>query len=133
MNEPQPGRDAALAAFDRSLDEALPAPVLLGGEAEPDALFRSGGDTASTTLRMDLDGLVIDARIRARGDLRSLTGLVRGEFDHLEVRLYRPWECLRLFVTVDGGFRSEELRRGPASLTVERPGHPPVAGDWFVL
>ncbi|MFD7367312.1 carboxypeptidase regulatory-like domain-containing protein [Nocardiopsis alba] len=133
MNESEPGRDAALAAFDRSLDEAAPAPVLLGGRAEPDSLFRAGEDTTSTTLRMDLDGLVIDALILARGDLRSLTGLVRGEFDHLEVRLYRPWGCPRLFVTVDGGFRSEGLRRGPASLTVERPGHPPVAGDWFVL
>ncbi|WP_017606063.1 hypothetical protein [Nocardiopsis alkaliphila] len=130
MKDPEPGRAAALAAFDRSLDGAAPARTVRDAIFRPGA-HRSDEDGPTTVLRFDLDGSTIDLRIRGRGDLRSLAGLIDGDFDHVEVFLRRPGERSRLFVGVDGAFHATGLRPGPLSLVVERPEHPLALTDWF--
>ncbi|MBR8740347.1 carboxypeptidase regulatory-like domain-containing protein [Nocardiopsis sp. MG754419] len=132
MKDTEPGRRAALAAFDRSLDRARPVRTVLD-TAPPAAASRDGGDGATTTLCLHLDDLVIDLHLCAREDGSSLAGLVRGEFDHVEVFLHRPEERLRVFVGGDGAFHAEDLPRGPLSLTVVRSGHPTAVTDWFTI
>ena len=132
MNDPEPGRAAALAAFDRSFDGATPARTVSDTVHAPGS-HRSGEDGPTTALRFEVDGLMIDLRIRSRGALRSLTGLVDGDFDHVEVFLCRPRERLRLFVGVDGAFHATALYRGPLSLAVERPEGSLAVTDWFII
>lgn len=130
MKDPEPGRAAALAAFDRSLDGATPVRTVYDATSRSDA-HRSDEDGPTTVLRFDLDGSTIDLRIQGREGLRSLSGLIDGDFDHVEVFLRRPGERSRLFVGVDGAFHATDLCRGPLSLMVERPEHPLAVTDWF--
>lgn len=131
MKDTEPGRSAALAAFDRSLDRARTAHTVLGVTPSHDP-SRSEAVT-TTTLRFHLDDLRVDLRLRADGDLSSLSGLVIGDFDHVEVCLRRPEERLCLFVRGDGAFHAEGLRRGPLALAMERPDRLPMVTDWFTI
>ncbi|MEU3310193.1 carboxypeptidase regulatory-like domain-containing protein [Nocardiopsis sp. NPDC006832] len=130
MKDTEPGRGAALAAFDRTLDRARTAPTIV--DSTP-ALVPSRSEATTTTLCFHLDDLRVDLRLRAHGDLSSLSGLVIGDFDHVEVCLRRPEEHLRLFVRGDGAFHADRLRRGPLALTMERPDRLPVVTDWFTI
>lgn len=133
MKDAEPGRAAALAAFDRSLDGAIPVRTTVYDATSRPGAYRSDEDGTTTVLRFDLGGLPIDLRIRGRGGPRSLTGLVGGDFDHVEVFLRRPGERSRLFVGVDGSFHATDLCRGPLALAVERPERPLAVTDWFII
>jgi hypothetical protein len=136
-NDPEPiqdraGRAAALAAFDRSLDGARLARTI--SDSVPSAgqpLHRDHHGVAPTVLRFDLDGVNLDLQVHPRGDHRVLSGLVSGDFDHVDVHLRRPGNVLRLFVGVDGRFDAHNLLPGPLCLVVDRPGHPCAVTDWF--
>ena len=70
-------------------------------------------------------------QVQPYGDHSALSGLVSGDFDHVDVHLRRPDHTLRLFVEADGRFNATDLSPGPLSLAVERPGHPLTVTEWF--
>ncbi|QVJ02346.1 carboxypeptidase regulatory-like domain-containing protein [Nocardiopsis eucommiae] len=137
-NDPDPrqdrsGRAAALAAFDRSLDEARMARAVSDSAPSPeDPLQRDGRESAPSLLGFDLDGVHLDLQVRASGGQRLLSGLVRGDFDHVDVRLRRPDATLLLFVGMDGRFDTS-VPPGPLCLVVECPGRPLTVTDWFTV
>ncbi|GHC90873.1 hypothetical protein GCM10007079_37550 [Nocardiopsis terrae] len=138
-NDPDPtedrsGRAAALAAFDRSLDRARQARTISDTALAPGpAVHRDHRGAAPTTLLFDLGGVRLDLQIHPRGDHHSLSGLVGGEFDHVDVHVRRSGSTLRLFVGVDGRFEAHDLAPGPLSLAVEIPGRPLAVTDWFTV
>ncbi|WP_017589067.1 hypothetical protein [Nocardiopsis ganjiahuensis] len=138
-NDPEPipdraGRAAALAAFDRSLDGARLARTLSDTVPAPGRpLHRDRGGAAPAVLRFGLEGVRLDLQVHRNGAHRSLSGLVSGEFDHVDVHLRRPGHTLLLFVGMDGRFDAAELSPGPLCLAVERPGHPLTLTDWFTV
>ena len=138
-NNPDPTRDragraAALAAFDRSLDGARLARTVSDTAPPPGPTpHRDRHGAPPAVLRFDLEGVRLDLQIRSRGDHGSLSGLVSGEFDHVDVHLRRPGRTLLLFVGVDGRFDAADLSRGPVCLAVERPGHPLTVTEWFTV
>ncbi|PWV57451.1 MULTISPECIES: hypothetical protein [Nocardiopsis] len=137
-NDPDPtqdraGRAAALAAFDRSFDGARMARTVSDTAPSPTRpLQRDEQGTAPSVLSFDLDGVHLDLQVRARGDQRLLSGLVSGEFDHVDVRLRRLDGTLLLFVGLDGRFDTS-VPSGPLCLVVERPDHPATVTDWFTV
>lgn len=138
-NDPDPtqdraGRAAALAAFDRSLDGARLARTVSDTVPSPrQPLHRDHHGVAPTVLRFDMEGVRLDLQVQARGDHRSLSGLISGEFDHVDVHLRRPGRTLRLFVGLDGRFDASDLSPGPLCLAVERPGRALTVTDWFTV
>lgn len=126
------GRAAALAAFDRSVDSAALARTVRETVPTPgQPLHRDHDGIAPAVLRFDLEGVHLDLQVQPRGDHNVLSGLVSGDFDHVDVHLRRPDHTLRLFVGVDGRFDATDLSPGPLSLAVERPGHPRTVTEWF--
>lgn len=128
------GRAAALAAFDRSLDGARLARTVSDTVPSPrQPLHRDHHGVAPTLLRFDLEDVRLDLQIHPRGVRRALSGLISGEFDHVDVHLRRPDHTLRLFVGVDGRFDAADLSPGPLCLVVERPDRPLALTDWFAV
>lgn len=138
-NDPDPiqdraGRAAALAAFDRSLDGASLARTVSDTAPSPgQPLHRDHHGAAPTVLRFDLEDVHLDLQVHPRGGRRALSGLVSGEFDHVDVHLRRPGHTLRLFVGVDGRFDAADLAPGPLCLVVEHPDRPLTVTDWFTI
>lgn len=137
-NDPDPrqdraGRAAALAAFDRSFDGARMARTVSDTVPSPEQpLQRDEEGTAPSVLTFDLDGVHLDLQVRERGGQRVLSGLVRGEFDHVDVHLRRPGSTLLLFVRMDGRFDTA-VPPGPVCLVVECPNRPLTVTDWFTV
>lgn len=128
------GRAAALAAFDRSLDGARLARTVSDTVPSPgQPVHRDHHGAAPIVLRFDLEGVHLDLQVHPRGDHSVLSGLVSGDFDHVDVHLRRPGHTLRLFVGVDGRFDASDLPPGPLCLAVELPGHPLGVTDWFTV
>lgn len=138
-NDPDPtqeraGRAAALAAFDRSLDGARLARTVSDTVPSPrQPLHRDHHGIAPTVLRFDLGDVCLDLQVHPHGGHRSLSGLISGEFDHVDVRLRRPGRTLRLFVGLDGRFDASGISPGPLCLAVERPDRPLTVTDWFTV
>jgi hypothetical protein len=78
-----------------------------------------------------MEGVHLDIQVQPYGDHSALSGLVSGDFDHVDVHLRRPDHTLRLFVGADGRFNATDLSPGPLSLALERPGHPLTVTEWF--
>lgn len=135
------GRAAALAAFDRAEDTAGILP--LGADTAPsDVPFRAGGSTGSgngadgtvlTTLRFDHDAFGLLLCVYAHDHLRSVEGQVSGDFGYATLRVRRPEHAVGSRIGPDGRFAVADLARGPLSVEVRRPGHPPVVTDWFTI
>ncbi|GAA1076963.1 peptidase associated/transthyretin-like domain-containing protein [Nocardiopsis metallicus] len=126
------GRAAALAAFDRSVDGARAARTARYTVPSPEQpLHRDHDGIAPVVLRFDMEGIHLDLQVQPCGGHSALSGLVSGDFDHVEVHLRRPDRTLRLFVGADGRFDAADLSPGPLSLAVERPGHPLTVTEWF--
>lgn len=141
------GRAAAVAAFDRTEDTAriLPLNTDTGPSAAP---FRATGSAESpdlpdgadstvgsvlTTLRFDHGAFDLVLCVYAHGHLRSVEGQVSGDFDYATLRIRRPGYRQSSRIGPDGRFAVASLARGPLSVEVQRPGHPPVVTDWFTI
>lgn len=126
------GRSAALAAFDRS-DDGADLALMTGESVHVGENLRStgGGAPPRTTLRFEHEDLAVDLWVHARGRLRSVSGLVSGEYAVLYVRRADSTERLR--PGEDGGFTLSGLTPGPMSLSLRRRGRPPVVTGWFTI
>ncbi len=130
------GRAAALAAFDRGDDGA--AVARLTSETVPTAVTHRSVDEGRhgmvvAALRFEHEDLIVHLRVHVDGRLRTVTGLVFGEYDHALLRLRRPDSHESLYVGEDGGFTVSGLAKGPLSLSLHRSGRPPMITEWFTV
>ncbi|MBB6119132.1 hypothetical protein [Nocardiopsis algeriensis] len=130
----QEGRAAALAAFDRSEDAAELAELAFPG-GPPREPTRADDDTVLGEMRFVRGDVVLEVWLHGRGRLRSVTGLVQGDFDHALLETRRPDRSCDAVASVgeDGRFALRDLARGPLSLALRRSGRAPLVTEWFTL
>ncbi|CAL9566807.1 hypothetical protein SUDANB121_04775 [Nocardiopsis dassonvillei] len=134
MSEDLAGRDAALAAFDRSAD-AMDLAVLVTERGPRPGEVRSADDPVVGELSFGFRDVRIDLYLHARGSSRTLSGAVRGDFGYALLEAHRPDGRREEVASVEetGEFTLQDLHRGPIRLTLRRDAEPPLTTEWFVL
>ncbi|MFY7066631.1 hypothetical protein ACOQFV_12285 [Nocardiopsis changdeensis] len=127
------GREAALAAFDRSVD-AVDLAVLVAERGPRTEEVRSVDDPVVGELSFEFGDVRIDLALHARGPSRTLSGTVRGDFGYALLEAHRPGGGEDVAsVEETGEFALPDLRRGPIRLTLRRDAEAPLSTEWFTL
>lgn len=131
-------RSVALAAFDRSLDEADPARTDEDTGSSPPVALRAGGAGAAAlrSLRFTAAEFALDVRITCGTGRRDVAGVVEGRCagaPATSVELRRVDGASTHPIDSQGGFAVDGLAPGPVSIVVRRTGRAPVVTDWFVI
>ncbi|MFD6096465.1 hypothetical protein ACFVWN_05770 [Nocardiopsis flavescens] len=134
MSEDREGRDAALAAFDRSGD-AMDLAVLVTERGPRAEVVRSVEDPVVGELSFGFRDVRIDLSLHARGPSRTLAGTVRGDFGFALLEAHRPSGRREDVASIEetGEFALQGLHRGPIRLTLRRDAEPPLTTEWFTL
>ncbi|MDT0328588.1 hypothetical protein [Nocardiopsis lambiniae] len=128
------GRDAALAAFDRSADGTeLAEPVREGGPRTE--VMRSTEDPVVAELSFGFEDVRIELRLHARERVRTVSGTVHGDFAYALLEARRSDGRREDVVSIEetGDFVITDLRRGPLCLILRRDDAPPITTEWFTL
>ena len=131
--EPE-GREAALAAFDRSMD-AMDLAVLVEERGPRLEEVRSVDDPVVGGLAFEFEDVRIDLSLHARGSSRTLSGTVRGDFEYALLEAHRANGRCEGVASIEetGEFALPDLPRGPVRLTLRRAAASSVITEWFTL